>query len=190
MVHGEATITDADSSCQPASRRAAHSVTGSGGPFTGKRRCRHRPFATESGSQAPLATIYEESLGAIAKGGSTPLNAVYRYTETVTERGLVVMDTPGYDPVSATGQVAGSGANIIVFTAGRGSCFGYKPAPSIKVATNSPTYEKMQNDMDINASVVLEGIRKILSSCPGVGWLNKPLPGSPNAVAWVRIMKP
>ena len=103
-----------------------------------------------------LTTIYEKSLGAIAKGGSTPLNAVYEYAEVVTERGLVVMDTPGYDPVSVTGQVAG-GANVIVFTTGRGSCFGFKPAPSIKVATNTPTYEKMCNDMDINAGVVLEG---------------------------------
>lgn len=103
-----------------------------------------------------LTTIYEKSLGAIAKGGSTPLNAVYEYAEPVTERGLVVMDTPGYDPVSVTGQVAG-GANVIVFTTGRGSCFGFKPTPSIKVATNTPTYEKMCNDMDINAGMVLEG---------------------------------
>ena len=103
-----------------------------------------------------LTTIYEKSLGAIAKGGSTPLNAVYDYAEAVTERGLVVMDTPGYDPVSVTGQVAG-GANVIVFTTGRGSCFGFKPTPSIKVVTNTPTYEKMRGDMDINAGVVLEG---------------------------------
>lgn len=103
-----------------------------------------------------LTTIYEKSLGAIAKGGSMPLNAVYDYAETVTERGLVVMDTPGYDPVSVTGQVAG-GANVIVFTTGRGSCFGFKPVPSLKVASNTPIYEKMNNDMDINAGVVLEG---------------------------------
>ena len=103
-----------------------------------------------------LTTIYEKSLGAIAKGGSTPLNAVYEYAEQVTERGLVVMDTPGYDPVSVTGQVAG-GATLVVFTTGRGSCFGFKPAPSIKVATNTATYETMRNDMDINAGVVLEG---------------------------------
>ncbi|WP_422877892.1 UxaA family hydrolase [Ktedonosporobacter rubrisoli] len=103
-----------------------------------------------------LTTIYEKSLGAVAKGGSTPLNAVYRYAEQINERGLVVMDTPGYDPVSATGQVAG-GSNIIVFTTGRGSCFGFKPAPSIKVATNKTTYENMRNDMDINAGVILDG---------------------------------
>src|SRR6266700_2304351 len=89
-----------------------------------------------------LTTIYEKSLGAVAKGGSTPLNAVYKYAEPVTERGLVVMDTPGYDPVSATGQVAG-GANLIAFTTGRGSCFGFKPAPSLKIATNTPLFERM-----------------------------------------------
>ncbi|GHO70154.1 galactarate dehydratase [Ktedonobacter sp. SOSP1-52] len=104
-----------------------------------------------------LTTIYEKSLGAIAKGGSSPLNAVYQYAEPIGERGLVVMDTPGYDPVSVTGQVAG-GANIVVFTTGRGSCFGFKPAPSIKVATNTPLYENMRNDMDLNAGVILEGV--------------------------------
>lgn len=104
-----------------------------------------------------LTTIYEKSLGAIAKGGSTTLNAIYRYAEPITERGLVVMDTPGYDPVSVTGQVAG-GSNVVVFTTGRGSAFGFKPAPSIKVATNNELYEKMQQDMDINAGVVLNGV--------------------------------
>jgi altronate hydrolase len=103
-----------------------------------------------------LTTIYEKSLGAIAKGGSTPLNGIYKYAEPITEPGLVVMDTPGYDPVSVTGQVAG-GSNIIVFTTGRGSAFGFKPAPSIKVATNTPLYENMERDMDINAGVVLDG---------------------------------
>ncbi len=104
-----------------------------------------------------LTTIYEKSLGAIAKGGSTPLNAFYNYAEPVTERGLVVMDTPGYDPVSVTGQVAG-GCNIVVFTTGRGSVFGFKPAPSVKVATNSTLYENMTSDMDINAGVILDGV--------------------------------
>ncbi len=104
-----------------------------------------------------LTTIYEKSLGAIAKGGSTPLNAVYKYAEPITERGLVVMDTPGYDPISVTGQVAG-GSNVIVFTTGRGSCFGFKPAPSIKVASNNELYENMESDMDINAGVVLNGV--------------------------------
>jgi len=104
-----------------------------------------------------LTTIYEKSLGAIAKGGSTPLNAVYKYAEPITEHGLVVMDTPGYDPISVTGQVAG-GSNMIVFTTGRGSCFGFKPAPSIKVASNSELYTAMESDMDINAGVILNGV--------------------------------
>ncbi|HEU5103119.1 MAG TPA: altronate dehydratase family protein [Roseiflexaceae bacterium] len=103
-----------------------------------------------------LTTIYEKSLGAVAKGGSMPLQAVYDYAEPITEHGFTFMDTPGYDPVSATGQVAG-GCNIIAFTTGRGSCFGFKPAPSIKIATNSVTYDRMKGDMDINAGRVLEG---------------------------------
>lgn len=103
-----------------------------------------------------LTTIYEKSLGAIAKGGSTALVDVVGYAEPVTAKGFVVMDTPGYDPVSMTGIVAG-GANVLVFTTGRGSVFGCKPAPSIKVATNTPMYEHMVDDMDINAGVILEG---------------------------------
>jgi altronate hydrolase len=103
-----------------------------------------------------LTTIYEKSLGAIAKGGSTPLVDVVGYAEPVRAKGLVVMDTPGYDPVSMTGIVAG-GANVLVFTTGRGSVFGCKPAPSLKVATNTPLYQHMHEDMDINAGVVLEG---------------------------------
>jgi altronate hydrolase len=103
-----------------------------------------------------LTTIYEKSLGAIAKGGSTALMDVVRYAEPVKAKGLVVMDTPGHDPVSMTGIVAG-GANVLVFTTGRGSVFGCKPAPSIKVATNTPMYQHMIDDMDINAGVILEG---------------------------------
>jgi altronate hydrolase len=103
-----------------------------------------------------LTTIYEKSLGAIAKGGSTALMDVVGYAEPVKTKGFVVMDTPGYDPVSMTGIVAG-GANVLVFTTGRGSVFGCKPAPSIKVATNSPMYHHMVDDMDINAGVILEG---------------------------------
>ncbi len=103
-----------------------------------------------------LTTIYEKSLGAIAKGGSTALVDVLGYAEPVRTPGFVVMDTPGYDPVSMTGIVAG-GANVLVFTTGRGSVFGCKPAPSIKVATNSPLYHHMIDDMDINAGVILEG---------------------------------
>ncbi|HEY1380442.1 MAG TPA: UxaA family hydrolase, partial [Gemmataceae bacterium] len=103
-----------------------------------------------------LTTIYEKSLGAIAKGGSTALVDVVNYAEPVTAKGLVVMDTPGYDPVSMTGIVAG-GANVLVFTTGRGSVFGCKPAPSIKVATNTPLFRHMEDDMDVNAGVILEG---------------------------------
>src|SRR5579871_322924 len=103
-----------------------------------------------------LTTIYEKSLGAIAKGGSTALVDVLGYAEPVKAKGFVVMDTPGYDPVSMTGIVAG-GANVLVFTTGRGSVYGCKPAPSIKIATNTPMYEHMLDDMDINAGVILDG---------------------------------
>jgi altronate hydrolase len=103
-----------------------------------------------------LTTIYEKSLGAVAKGGSTALCEVYEYAEQVTAKGLVVMDTPGLDPVSVTGIVAG-GANLVVFTTGRGSCFGFKPAPSIKVATNTPLFERMGGDMDLDAGTILGG---------------------------------
>lgn len=103
-----------------------------------------------------LTTIFEKSLGAIAKGGTAPLQAVYRYAEPVTESGFVIMDTPGYDPASITGKVAG-GAQVVVFTTGRGSCYGCKPSPTIKVATNTTMFERMRDDMDINAGVILEG---------------------------------
>lgn len=103
-----------------------------------------------------LTTIFEKSLGAIAKAGSTALMDVVRYAEPVTSKGFVFMDTPGYDPVSMTGIVAG-GANVLVFTTGRGSVFGCKPSPSIKVATNTPLYQHMQGDMDIDAGVILHG---------------------------------
>src|SRR5688572_9853011 len=83
-----------------------------------------------------LTTIYEKSLGAVAKGGTTAMNDVYQYAEPITGKGLLVMDTPGLDPVSVTGLVAG-GCNVVAFTTGRGSCYGCKPAPSIKIATNT-----------------------------------------------------
>jgi altronate hydrolase len=104
-----------------------------------------------------LTTIYEKSLGAVAKAGSMPLNEVLAYGERVSEKGFVHMDTPGYDPVSVTGQVAG-GCNVVCFTTGRGSAFGFKPAPSIKLATNSELYGKQEPDMDINCGRVLDGI--------------------------------
>jgi altronate hydrolase len=103
-----------------------------------------------------LTTILEKSLGAMAKAGSTNLVDVVRYAEPVTAKGFVFMDTPGFDPVAATGQVAG-GANLVCFTTGRGSVFGCKPAPSIKLATNSPMYRRMDEDMDVNCGVVLDG---------------------------------
>jgi len=103
-----------------------------------------------------LTTILEKSLGATAKGGSEPLMAVYEYAEPIDKKGFVFMDTPGFDPVSATGQVAG-GANVLAFTTGRGSAYGCKPVPSIKIATNSDMYHRMQDDMDINGGDVLDG---------------------------------
>lgn len=103
-----------------------------------------------------LTTIYEKSLGAIAKGGTAALRGVYEYGETIREKGFVFMDTPGYDPASVTGLVAG-GCNVVVFTTGRGSCFGCKPVPTIKVSTNTPLYERMQEDMDFDAGTILEG---------------------------------
>ena len=107
-----------------------------------------------------LTTILEKSLGATAKGGTLALHGVYKYAEPITARGFVYMDSPGYDPASATGQVA-SGANVIVFTTGRGSCFGFKPAPSIKVATNTAMYRRMEEDMDINAGTIVDGSETI-----------------------------
>ena len=103
-----------------------------------------------------LTTILEKSLGAMAKAGSTNLVDVVRYAEPVTAKGFVFMDTPGYDPVAATGQVAG-GANMVCFTTGRGSVFGCKPAPSIKLATNTPMYTRMEDDMDVNCGTILDG---------------------------------
>jgi altronate hydrolase len=104
-----------------------------------------------------LTTILEKSLGAAAKGGSTTLRAVYEYAQPVKEKGFVFMDTPGYDPVGATGQVAG-GCNVMCFTTGRGSAFGCKPTPSIKLATNTSVYERMIDDMDVNCGDILDGV--------------------------------
>jgi altronate hydrolase len=103
-----------------------------------------------------LTTILEKSLGAVAKSGSSALMGVYRYAEPITAKGLVFMDAPGYDPMGATGQIA-SGANLVAFTTGRGSCFGSKPAPSIKLATNSGMYARMQDDMDVNCGDIMDG---------------------------------
>jgi altronate hydrolase len=102
-----------------------------------------------------LTTILEKSLGAAAKGGTTPLTGVYKYAAPVTTNGFTFMDSPGYDPASVTGQIA-SGCNLVAFTTGRGSAFGSKPAPCIKIATNSPMYQRMSEDMDVNAGTMLE----------------------------------
>lgn len=105
-----------------------------------------------------LTTILEKSLGAVAKGGTAPLAGVYKYAEPITTTGFVYMDSPGYDPCSVTGQIA-SGANLVVFTTGRGSVSGYKPTPCIKLATNSEMYARMAEDMDLNCGdIVSEGV--------------------------------
>ncbi len=103
-----------------------------------------------------LTTIAEKSLGAVAKAGNSALVNVYEYADPITAKGLVVMDSPGFDPCSITGMVA-SGANMVVFTTGRGSCYGCKPVPSLKIATNSPMYRRLESDMDINAGQILDG---------------------------------
>jgi altronate hydrolase len=107
-----------------------------------------------------LTTIFEKSLGAVAKGGQAPLAAVYDYAEEISTPGFGFMDTPGYDPVSMTGLVAG-GCNIGVFTTGRGSVYGCKPAPCIKVATNTALYDWMTDDMDLNAGTILDGTETV-----------------------------
>ena len=109
------------------------------------------------GNQAGgLANIFEKSLGSAMKGGTTPLQAVYEYAEPITQSGFVFMDSPGYDPVATTGQIA-SGANLICFTTGRGSMFGSKPAPTIKLASNTPMFTRLEEDMDINCGAILDG---------------------------------
>ena len=109
------------------------------------------------GNQAGgLANIFEKSLGSAMKCGTTPLQGVYAYAEPIDRKGFVFMDSPGYDPVSATGQIA-SGANLICFTTGRGSMFGSKPAPTIKLASNTPMYQRLSEDMDINCGAILDG---------------------------------
>ena len=102
-----------------------------------------------------LTTILEKSLGAAAKGGTTNLCGVYKYAEPITEQGFVFMDSPGYDPCSITGQVA-SGANIVCFTTGRGSVYGCKPSPCLKLATNTAMFDRMDQDMDINCGTVVD----------------------------------
>ena len=108
-----------------------------------------------------LTTILEKSLGAVAKSGNSPMVDVLDYAEPIRKKGFNFMNSPGYDPVSVTGQVA-SGANIICFTTGRGSCFGFKPTPSIKIATNTNMYNKLEEDMDINAGTIMDNEKTIV----------------------------
>ena len=107
-----------------------------------------------------LTTILEKSLGASAKGGTSPLTGVYKYAEPVTAQGFTFMDSPGYDPASVTGQIAG-GCNLVCFTTGRGSAFGSKPAPTVKIATNTEMFTRMEGDMDINAGDILTGVTTV-----------------------------
>ena len=107
-----------------------------------------------------ISTILEKSLGAVAKGGTSELVEVIQYAEPVKTKGLVFMDSPGYDPVSVTGQVA-SGANVVCFTTGRGSVFGCKPVPCLKLATNSPMYNRMIEDMDLNCGEIIDGTKNV-----------------------------
>ena len=107
-----------------------------------------------------LTTILEKSLGAVSKGGTSSLEAVYKYGEQVRSRGFVFMDSPGYDPASVTGQIA-SGCNLVAFTTGRGSAFGSKPSPCIKIATNTQMFERLEADMDINAGTILDGTESV-----------------------------
>jgi altronate hydrolase len=125
--------------------------------YTARNRMAMNNNPSPGNKQGGLTTILEKSLGAAAKGGSAPLAAVWEYAEPVTTHGFTFMDSPGYDPVSITGQVAG-GCNLVAFTTGRGSAYGCKPAPSIKLATNTPMFEKMTDDMDVNCGDVLDGM--------------------------------
>ena len=118
---------------------------------------------TPGNKRGGLTTILEKSLGAVAKGGTANLHDVLDYAEPLKNKGFNFMDSPGFDPCSVTGQVA-SGSNIICFTTGRGSCFGFKLTPSIKLATNTNMYNKMSDDMDINCGTIMDGIETIEES--------------------------
>jgi altronate hydrolase len=115
---------------------------------------------TPGNKDGGITTILEKSLGAVAKAGSTPLMQVYEYAEPVTQKGLVFMDSPGYDPASVTGMVAG-GANVICFTTGRGTVYGVKPVPTLKLASNSPMYRRLADDMDVNCGRIIDGEQSV-----------------------------
>jgi hypothetical protein len=124
--------------------------------YTARNACEMNNNPSAGNKAGGLTTILEKSLGAIAKGGTTNLVGVYEYAEPSPAQGFVYMDTPGYDPVSATGQVAG-GANLICFTTGRGSAYGCAPSPSLKLATNTALWQKQEDDMDINCGEIVDG---------------------------------
>ena len=128
--------------------------------YTVGRDCQINGVVSPGNQHGGLANIFEKSLGSAMKGGTGPLMEVYRYAEPVTQKGFVFMDTPGFDPASATGQIAG-GANIILFTTGRGSMFGAKPVPSVKLATNTPIYQRLTEDMDVNCGGILDGTHTV-----------------------------
>jgi altronate hydrolase len=130
--------------------------------YTARNRAEMNSNPSPGNKAGGLTTILEKSLGAMAKAGSTNLVEVLNYAEPVTKKGFVFMDSPGYDPVSVTGEVAG-GANLVAFTTGRGSVFGCKPAPSIKLATNTPMYTRMEDDMDVNCGTILDGDETVQS---------------------------
>jgi altronate dehydratase len=111
---------------------------------------------SEGNLRGGITTICEKSLGAVAKSGASPLRGVYGYADPIAEKGFVFMDSPGYDPVAVTGQVA-SGCNVICFTTGRGSVFGCRPVPSIKLSTNSALAERMEDDIDLDCGRIIEG---------------------------------
>lgn len=124
--------------------------------YTAGQNAQFNGVVTHGNQAGGLANIVEKSLGSAMKSGTTPLRAVYEYAEPITESGLVFMDSPGYDPVACTGQIA-SGANLICFTTGRGSMFGSKPAPTIKLASNTAMYRRLEEDMDINCGLIVDG---------------------------------
>ena len=154
--------TPADTACGQRRGRPASWSSGSSGGKTTPRSTAARWTTNPSpgNKKGGLTTILEKSLGAAAKGGTTNLAGVYKYAETIRDKGFVFMDSPGYDPCSITGQVA-AGANVVCFTTGRGSVYGCKPSPSMKLATNSAMFARMDEDMDINCGQVMDGAATI-----------------------------
>ncbi|MPN14272.1 Galactarate dehydratase (L-threo-forming) [bioreactor metagenome] len=120
------------------------------------RDCQINGKVSPGNNKGGLTNVLEKSLGGVKKSGMTPLNEVYEYAYPVTKTGVVFMDTPGYDPIAATGQIAG-GANLMCFTTGRGSCFGSVMVPVIKLASNTPLYQRLEEDMDVNCGLVIDG---------------------------------